>query len=733
MRLLAALVAPVVVAGGTVAWLAESADPALEPVAGVAAGVSGADVSRYAAQPPSRDAIRLGRLSSTSPAGTIAAGHTTTVDPPAAEVGSLGVTIDELTPGLVPRRGPVVVRGTVTNLTEDTWTGINVYPCTSSSPMLDEGTLAEAAASEADSVVCERIDLFDQIDELAPGATRSYRVRIPRDELGIGEAPGVYWFNVQALGASPDGDDMVSDGRARSFLPLVDSRRTTTTSLVVPFRRSTLHDADGRLLDEDAWAADLAPGGRLRDLLALVEGAPARSISLLVDPAVLVAVQQLADGNEPRSLAPADEPTKEPAETEGQTGSGTAPQLLARDWLSRFRQVAAGQNLLALPYGDLDVAAAASHDSDLYERAVNQSAGILDHFRLQGSPAVAPPGGLLSDEALDLVDPSTTVLLSDRALPAAYDDDPARPVSVRHDGKRVITYPASVALGGPDPSAGLSPLGLRQRILAETAVRAGDGDDRPLAVVLPADLDPGAVPDDFWSGLDQRHIELAPRFAGTREALVDRLAYSPRQAAQELGADVFAIGDRLVDLGSTLDQVLPETDLVAGTAMREALSGASYLARDPELETATRLDQSAGWYAEQLDQIGVDAPKFVILSSRRGPFSVTITNDLDQPIKVGIRAEADAGLVIRAPKAIEVPANSQHTLNLSAEASEIGVHGVVLVVTDGDGHLIQQSPEVRIRSNEVGKVIWLILGGGIALLFGAIVIRLSRRIRRARA
>lgn len=731
MRLLAALVAPVVVAGGTVAWLAETADPALEPVAGVAAGVSPGAVDRLSPHPASRDGLRLGR----PPAGSLAAGHTATVDPPAAEVGSLGVTIDELTPGLVPRRGPVVVRGTVTNLTEDTWTGINVYPCTSRSPMLDEATLAEAAASEADSVVCERIDLFDRIDQLAPGATKSYRVRIPRDELRIGEAPGVYWFNVQALGASPDGDDMVSDGRARSFLPLVDTRRTATTSLVVPFRRSTLHDEEGRLLDEDAWAADLAPGGRLRDLLALAEGAPARSISLLVDPAVLVAVEQLAGGNEARSLAPGDGTADEstPGEASPQTGSGTAPEQLARDWLGLFRRVATGQNLLVLPYGDLDIAAAATHDSDLYQRAVNQSAGILEHFRLEGGPAVAPPSGLLNDAALDLLEPSTTVLLSSRALPAAYDEDPAPPVSVRYEGKRVITYPASVATGGPDPSAGLSPLGLRQRILAEAAVRAGSGDDRPLAVVLPADLDPGVVPDDFWSGLDQRHLQLSPRFAGEREPLVGNLAYSPRQAAQELGADVFAIGDRLIELGSTLDQVLPETELVSGAAEREALSGASYLARDPQLETAARLDQSAGWYADQLEQIEVDAPKFVILSSRTGPFSVTITNGLDQPIKVGIRAEADAGLVIRAPKAIEVPANSQHTLNLSAEASEIGVHGVVLVVTDGEGRLIQQSPEVRIRSNEVGKVIWLILGGGVALLFGAIVIRLSRRIRRSRA
>jgi hypothetical protein len=32
----------------------------------------------------------------------------------------------------------------------------------------------------------------------------------------------------------------------------------------------------------------------------------------------------------------------------------------------------------------------------------------------------------------------------------------------------------------------------------------------------------------------------------------------------------------------------------------------------------------------------------------------------------------------------------------------------------------------------VSQVIWLILGTGVALLFGAIVVRLVRRVRRAR-
>ena len=40
--------------------------------------------------------------------------------------------------------------------------------------------------------------------------------------------------------------------------------------------------------------------------------------------------------------------------------------------------------------------------------------------------------------------------------------------------------------------------------------------------------------------------------------------------------------------------------------------------------------------------------------------------------------------------------------------------------------------ELAIRSAQVSKVIWLIIGTGAALLFGAIVIRLVRRVRSTR-
>jgi hypothetical protein len=60
------------------------------------------------------------------------------------------------------------------------------------------------------------------------------------------------------------------------------------------------------------------------------------------------------------------------------------------------------------------------------------------------------------------------------------------------------------------------------------------------------------------------------------------------------------------------------------------------------------------------------------------------------------------------------------------------VHNVTLQLVDSEGAHIGSSAQVPIRAAQVSKIIWLFLGIGGALLFGAIVVRLVRRVRAAR-
>ena len=69
---------------------------------------------------------------------------------------------------------------------------------------------------------------------------------------------------------------------------------------------------------------------------------------------------------------------------------------------------------------------------------------------------------------------------------------------------------------------------------------------------------------------------------------------------------------------------------------------------------------------------------------------------------------------------------------LTAHTDANGIHEVTLVVTDKRGTPIGETTGLTIRSAQVSNVIWLFVGIGCALLFGAIAVRLFRRVRNAR-
>ena len=69
---------------------------------------------------------------------------------------------------------------------------------------------------------------------------------------------------------------------------------------------------------------------------------------------------------------------------------------------------------------------------------------------------------------------------------------------------------------------------------------------------------------------------------------------------------------------------------------------------------------------------------------------------------------------------------------LDASTDQLGVSNVQLIVTSEAGVPLGSTDELPIRSGQVSQVIWVILAAGVALLFGAIFVRLVARFRRAR-
>ncbi len=679
---------------------------------------------------------------------------------------ALEVTIDTMTPSTVPEEGPIRLTGSVTNVDDVPWTTVNLYSFLDDAPLTSTGELADGARSNPLVAVGERITVesaSDSVGDLEPGETARYSLAVARDLLGV-TGEGVYWFGVHAMGQSAEQPrDDIADGRARTFLPYraPASKGALKTALVLPLRRYLPHAPDGSLDEIDRLGRTLSKDGRLRDLVDFAASAGDLPLSLLVDPALPDAVRRLAAGNPPRSLASTETPpeeqdpgapssdasdgTAEPSPTapsdtpagegsEELTAAERATAEAAAGWLGRFTEAAEGSELLTLPYGDLDVPAAAAIEPSVYDLARGRPGLVISELIERGAPAdvvpvAAAPSGYLDEAGFGLLEPATAALLTDSAF------EGEAPGVARVDGHRVVVTSSGAARGGPGPGDRFTSLQLRQRILSEATVRLLTPGRRPLVVVMPPQWRAGDA-SAFFTGLDLPWVDLTTVRDATdrtgRVVAAEDLVYPEAQARRQLDASSFEAFDELVRAGDVLQNLLTRNAGVAATVTDQALVGLSYSAREAPLASRAELRRSTATIAEELGKVRITAGPGVTLSSSDGGFAAVITNDLDEPVTVGLVAgSSDNNIEISPVEPIEVAARSRATVGLEAHARGTGVSTVTLELTDVEGNPLGASDQIPIRSAQVSAVIWLILGTGAGLLFLAIGVRLARRIRRA--
>lgn len=689
------------------------------------------------------------------------------VDPEApgeteAEPDPLQVTIRNITPAALPERGPIRVTGRVTNTSTEPWIGINVHPFMGESPMTTAEEISVAAESDPRLFVGERITAagsFENIGDLAPGESARFNLRIARSDLPVGgsPSPGVYWFGVHALGASPSGRDGAADGRARTFLPAVAADADPLeAALVLQLRHKLLHTPDGRVADVEGWSRELSDGGRLRRTVDFASKAGSTRLTWLVDPAVLGAVSDLTVGNPPRSLGeepdqgpngpteaptgePSDAPTDDPSSTEGPLAGeeldDTETSDTARNglvWLQQFSSVMAGHEVLALPYGDLDSNAAAEYDAGLSRTARDLSRKAFEALGIPARPAVAPPSGQLSSAAILNTDASDVVLVSDRQLDG---EDPA-PARIQVNGRDLLVAASGAVAGGPGPDSRTAPTAVRQRILAEAAVRllAHQEQPEPLVVMMPERWSPRGGGDRFFGGLDQtwlRMVSLGEVAGGGEPQVVDPVALQlDRPSRRSLTAHNVAAAIDLIDAGATLEGLLVDDTTVADQVTGEALSTVSYHNGRTPYVARLSAGAAARWVRDQLGRVSVEAPPYVTLSSDSGRFSISLVNDLEQRVAVRLEAVTESGVSIDAPSSLELDPGGRTSLLVTASSNRIGTHNVEFRLTDLDGNPIGSSTEVPIRSAQVSNLIWFVIAGGGVLLLGAVGVRVWRRLRR---
>ena len=291
-------------------------------------------------------------------------------------------------------------------------------------------------------------------------------------------------------GQRPAGRDLVADGRARTFLPLVPPahQRPVDPAVVVPLRRRCSYAADGSIADLDGWAA----GARPRRPAARPARPRSRRglppVTCLLDPALVDAVAQ------PRRRQPAPRPSgrdarrpeatrppppaspdatarRAPATAEARRRADAEPGGLARgqDWLDR----AAGR----APPGHAGAGPA-----------------LRRRRRRRRAPPTTPAPRRRAGPAQRRCWPASTSTPTPRRLPRAATStppasrrrprrqcssptallgaEPAPGVGRTVDGRRVVVTSSAPPQAAPARAPRSTLSALRQRMLAEAAVRA---------------------------------------------------------------------------------------------------------------------------------------------------------------------------------------------------------------------------------------------------------------------
>lgn len=641
----------------------------------------------------------------------------------------LDVTISGLSPEVLTDGDTVTLSGTVTNRGDEEWTSVQAYLVAPRTPFTTRQQVTAAVESGTSYTGERRIDLesIDELGTLAPGATLAFRVRVPFDVLDVTGGEGVYPVGVQILGTAEDGSRSgTAIGRATTFLPSVDADTATPTGLVVPFVMPDRRATSGYVAPLDL-VERVSEGGQLRHLVDLAESIPDNGLTVVIDPALLVALDDLANARRlPEDITLTDEQRAAAAD--------------ARDDL-----VELGRSVTCwvLGYARPDVLAFADGDADgeAVAGAVDRATmAALDRFGLSGRTVTWPTAGGVTASLLAAVrgDGERPVMVQRSALP---DWEPRLGSALLTD-TATGPVPLLVASGLDEGLPGARTVTtVRQRLLAESALSSLERSASPtsradaVAVIDPT-WDPGpttataglgAVFDpDFVRPVDLETLMTSPRTNYTGE-VADLTSATPVDPAQ-----VRSVTQALESTASLAELLVDDTRLLQSRSARAAeLVSVEWRAHaDQGVATARAFARSA---RSDLSSISVEGPPAVTLSSTEGSFPITVTNGAGDAIEVGLRlTSTNPRLSVPDVEPVTIAAGERRTLTVNVDVGEQSSSTFSVAMLSSDGSTFGDPAVFNVRSSRVGAAVWVAMGAAAVFVVLALLRRFTRGRRQVR-
>jgi hypothetical protein len=657
--------------------------------------------------------------------------HASTANP-------LHVTIDGVRPLNLARGGKVRLTGTVTNTQPTPWTDVQVFLNIDPTPIRDDGpfhAIVDAGPDTGFGIGPFAPGLYDQINLLRPQQTRRFALVIPQRDLSSPAGNGVFHLGVRVLGSNALGRDSITDGRADTFIPLMNTagaRRTARVLLLIPLTAPVHRWSDGTFMD-DSLGRLIAPGGRLDNLLTLLDRAEPGTVEVALDPAVPDAVAAMGRGYRVTSSAQRTRPRR--AHTKPPSVAG-AHQQDAVGWFNTLLQVVSRQNLTLLPYADPDTTTLASAGLKGVLRAtVRQGRQVGRDNQWIASVVGWTSDGVLTRHAATALAGAGArpLVLSDQALPRLSSPPPG-----------LISYPSAIGtqtavvtrsrLASVAVTRTLTPVRLGQALLAEATVAAlGPRAGRLVVAATAFDWNPGPDPSAHAAFRAFRASWVAPTTVadlsnGHPQPYHGKIGpAAPRPSAlgglhlAELSAyapDVSTFA-ALVDTSRVYSDVRRNLAIVGSDQWRHAVALG---------EDLSRVDAASA--SQRLTQVTISGPSLVALSSDSGRFPLTVTNRLAVPITVSIEAQSTRALTIRPVTGLKLLAKQRRDIEMFGSARGSTVSSVRVRLATVNGRRFGQEWQFSIRTTQFGLVIWVLMGIGFAILVGTAALRVVRRVRR---
>jgi hypothetical protein len=642
----------------------------------------------------------------------------------AADAPSLDVRITGLSPSHLEKGSRVTMSGTVTNNDKHVWADAQAYLVIPTTPFTTRKQVEDAidtgGAYTGERVV--ELTSIDEIGDLRPGATTRFEVSVPYKRLGISGAAGVYPVGVQILGTDADGTrDTTAIGRATTFLPLVSGKspERAATGLAWPFVMPDHRKPDGDYADPEALLALVSTGGRLRNQLDIASATRASATTVIVDPALLVGLDDVSRG---RHLG------------DGVSVSKTQ-RTSAQQFLDDLVGLARRDTCWVLDFDRPDVLGITQSSSsrkltDVIERA---TATTLARFQLTGRGVSWPTDAGVTAPLLSAVRGTgeQPVLVIPAALPGWERRDGSLVQYKARSGPMPLLVNDALDNGVPGQTTTVT---LRQRMLSEAALaslQSGiDPESRADAVAI---IDPDWNPGNQLGRADLDAVFDAPYVTGVslEDLMNERLAtYDgavPRTTkAVPISPAQLDAAARAATTSDLIGRVTPDSSDVEAGHARDIAEVLGVRWRDLRSEGLAAARAAAARADRDLARITIEGPSAVTLSSSEGSFPVTISNDSDHPVRLGVQIESsNPSLGVPDADSVDVGAGERHTLTIAIDMSRQSSATLTAHMITPDGEAFGDPAVFNVRSSRVGTALWIAIG--LAAAF--VVVTLVRRFR----